>query len=487
MRAPDSSLRQPGPRAARIAALTLLSAVRDARDRLDDDADDEALHDFRVALRRLRCWLRAFDAELRDTLRPRDARALKRIAGATGESRDLEVHIHQLTKARHARAKAHRAGTEWMVRRLRERAAASDRELRRVIDRRFDKTIRRVEAALRQYLADVDSDGPAFATIAGCKIAEQASALSAALARVHGPGDRAEAHEARIAAKRLRYLLESFEEIVSGATPVVAELTRMQDVLGALHDAQLFGSEIALCVADFRASATATHRSDGTGGTARTGDARRDADRARGLVAISRRLRRDETSAFEIARDAWLGGGAAPLLSQAAAVAATLTRRGREGREIERKYLLSTVPPEMPAASVVEIDQGYLVGDRIVERVRRVRGGDSVRYYRTVKIGSGLDRLEIEEEMTKADFGGLWRLTRGRRIHKRRYTVAIDLLRWEVDEFLDRSLVVAEVELDRPDQAPAPPDWLAAVLTSDVTEDVSYPNRRLPKSPSRRS
>jgi CHAD domain-containing protein/CYTH domain-containing protein len=477
----DSSLRQPAPRAARIAALSLLADVRRARDRLDDDADEEALHDFRVALRRLRSWLRAFDDQLRDTLRRKHERALKVIARATGESRDLEVHIEEITKARHSRVKSHRVGADWMLRRLRDRAATSNRELRQVIDQRFDKTIQRVEESLRQYVADVDGNGGAFATIAGSRIGEQASRLSTALTRVRSSGDRAEIHEARIAAKRLRYLLEPFDETLDGVAPVVAELTRMQDVLGALHDAQLFASEIARCVADLRANAAAEQRSDDADVREQTDDARRDADPIPGLLAILRRLHRDEEKAFEVARDAWLGNRAAPILGQAAAVAASLERLGREGREIERKYLLSSVPPAMPAASVVSIDQGYLQGDRIIERVRRIQSDDDVRYYRTVKIGSGLDRMEIEEETTKGVFDTLWRLTRGRRIHKRRHTVAVDSLRWEIDEFLDRPLVLAEVELDRPDQIPAPPEWLAAVMIADVTEDEDYSNRRLAK------
>jgi CYTH domain-containing protein len=193
------------------------------------------------------------------------------------------------------------------------------------------------------------------------------------------------------------------------------------------------------------------------------------------------RLKRDEESAFHVARDAWLANREASLLGQTAAVAASLERLGREGREIERKYLLSSVPAAMPTASVASIDQGYLEGDRIIERVRRMRSADDVRYYRTVKVGSGLDRMEIEEETTKGVFSTLWRLTRGRRIRKRRHTVAIDSLRWEVDEFLDRPLVLAEVELDRPDRIPALPEWLAAVLTADVTEDEDYSNRCLAK------
>ncbi len=46
-----------------------------------------------------------------------------------------------------------------------------------------------------------------------------------------------ELHDLRIAAKRLRYTLEVFEDVLPGACKlVVDELAQIQDELGALHD-----------------------------------------------------------------------------------------------------------------------------------------------------------------------------------------------------------------------------------------------------------
>src|SRR5690349_17491771 len=42
-------------------------------------------------------------------------------------------------------------------------------------------------------------------------------------------------------------------------------------------------------------------------------------------------------------------------------------------REIERKYLLRGLPPQTSGATALHIDQGYLPGERINERVRRTR------------------------------------------------------------------------------------------------------------------
>ena len=54
-------LDQPAERAARIVALGLLDKAAAARQRLDDPSDNDAIHDFRVAVRRLRSWVRGLE------------------------------------------------------------------------------------------------------------------------------------------------------------------------------------------------------------------------------------------------------------------------------------------------------------------------------------------------------------------------------------------------------------------------------------------
>src|SRR5215216_2745117 len=134
-------------------------------------------------------------------------------------------------------------------------------------------------------------------------------------------------------------------------------------------------------------------------------------------------------------------------------------------KEIERKFLLRELPTRVARAPSLEIDQGYLPGERITERIRRSRSGDGARYYRTIKMGSGIERLEIEEETTELFFTTVWPLTRGRRVHKRRYLADDERVTWEIDEFLDRDgLWLAEVELEAVDQTVELPDWLREVI-----------------------
>lgn len=465
----DTTLRDSARRAARIAALGLLGKVRESRDRLDHVGDDEALHDFRVDVRRLRSWLRAFRDVFSDTLNPKHERRLRRVGKTTGASRDLEVHIAWVEKTRKGLRGPARAGASWLLARLRDEKAGSDVELRQAVEDDFDRTMTRLDHALVSYVARVDEVEVRFGRIVSELLREQAATLSRALGRVSSLGDRAEAHEARIAAKRVRYLLEAFEEALTDVRPIVEELSALQDRLGELHDAQLFGSELATEIAGLLADRAPAKRVRGG----------KRVDPVPGLTALARKLHRVEVAAFDAVQRKWLEDLAAPLFSAIAAIADAVDDIAREGREIERKYLLQRMPAGMPPALVAEIRQGYLPGDRLVERVRTVESADDVRFFRTVKVGVGIDRLEIEEETDKRVFDALWPLTRGMRIRKRRHRVADNGHTWEIDEFLDRKLLLAEIELDDPAEAPAIPKWLEHDVEREVTEDVAFQNRTL--------
>ncbi len=149
--------------------------------------------------------------------------------------------------------------------------------------------------------------------------------------------------------------------------------------------------------------------------------------------------------------------------------------------EIERKYLLSGLPPAMPPAEdVLDVEQGYLPGVNVLERIRRQRSRSGVvRHFRSVKLGAGVERLEFEDETDARMFEQLWPLTAGARVFKRRHLVRHGADRWEVDEFTDRPLVLAELELARADATVAIPAWMRDVLVREVTDEPAYTNRSL--------
>jgi len=69
----------------------------------------------------------------------------------------------------------------------------------------------------------------------------------------------------------------------------------------------------------------------------------------------------------------------------------------------------------------------------------------------------------------------------GRIVEKTRYEVEYGGLTWEVDEFhgANDGLIVAEIELDRPDQPFERPPWLG----EEVSGDARYLNSSLAQCP----
>lgn len=150
-------------------------------------------------------------------------------------------------------------------------------------------------------------------------------------------------------------------------------------------------------------------------------------------------------------------------------------------REIERKYLLARAPVLPPGvqAEELEIEQGWLPGLRLRERLRRVRGPRGLHFERALKVGAGLERIEVEEDLDAATFASLWPATAGCRVLKRRTRVREGLHLWEIDAFLDRPLFLAEVELADAAERPAPPAWLSACIVREVTDEPGWTNLAL--------
>lgn len=188
--------------------------------------DDEALHDFRVAVRRSRAVLRVarplFDREWVSSLRAE----LKWLGGELAPVRDLDVLLADLrdepdrdvapvvkalaTERRRARAKLTKALTsERYFTLLDELATAADHPPVREIDISLRKVAAREFGRLRRRVAAL---GPR-------------------------PTDAA-LHRARIAAKRARYAAELAEPVAGKrARKFVAAAKTFQDVVGAHQDA----------------------------------------------------------------------------------------------------------------------------------------------------------------------------------------------------------------------------------------------------------
>ncbi len=155
--------------------------------------------------------------------------------------------------------------------------------------------------------------------------------------------------------------------------------------------------------------------------------------------------------------------------------------------EIERTYLLDRLPDLPPDAMVYRLEQGYLPDPTATDaegqlegRLRRtIKHDGSVIYTHTIKRGTGLVRQETERTISQQEFDQLWPRTAGRRLSKARYFITVGEHVWTVDDFDDMDVVMAEIELPTPETKVTLPDWLAAVLVREVTEEPEYRSYRL--------
>lgn len=474
---------------ARRLALRWIDDALEASAKILDDSDPEALHDMRVALRKLRTVLRTYEGELRGSVRRKRTSRLKKLVAATGAGRDAEVQIAWLEGVRgELEGGAHR-GVSWLIERLRARRDESYAHLRDDVVPALRKLLPKLRRDLERYQLEHVVLEPLRAERFGERTAAllraQADELSAKLREVHGVEDEALAHEARKDGKRLRYLLEPLrDESVDAAKEIVRTLKGLQDLLGELNDvavrAALLRDEIAEAAlerAQRLAAQAESHASEGVSGTS-------EGDEQLGLLALVRVTHDRRLALVDALMRTWIAedGALDALVARVEALAGELASDGAGlSIEIERKYLLSAMPRHAREHPCVHIDQGYVPGEQLHERLRRTKRDGAVRCFRTVKLGTGISRVEIEEETTPEIFSRMWTLTRGNRVRKRRWKVPAGELTWEIDEFVDRELVLAEIELPSEDTEVEIPDWLAPYVVREVTDDPSYLNLNLAK------
>ncbi len=338
-RAPEES--------ARLLALAWLDDAAAARPRLDDPADEEALHDFRVAVRRLRSTLRTFKPVLRDAVPRKLRRRLGELADATNPARDAEVQLAWLERAVKQLTPAGRRGAAWLRQRVSAREAAARTASRAAVAADFAGLDRALRKRLQVLRLDVDlsrAERPTFASFVGNRLRELADELESDLGAVSSLADAEPAHRARLAAKRLRYLLEPFRREIDGFTAAAGELVgrlkSLQDELGDLHDAQVF----AAALADLAANAAGERvrqrieLAQAFGSAAPAVRAARLAAAPPSLLPLVDRLRSEQQARFAALEREWLAGESASFLDAvrrfASALAGHALTAGSEGASV---------------------------------------------------------------------------------------------------------------------------------------------------------
>jgi len=148
--------------------------------------------------------------------------------------------------------------------------------------------------------------------------------------------------------------------------------------------------------------------------------------------------------------------------------------------EIERKFLVRDDSWRDAVESESRVIQGYLSeGGNATVRVR-IKGEAA---YLTIKGRmQGISRSEYEYPIPVADAGAMLReLAVSAPVDKTRYLVRCGDHLWELDVFhgANAGLVMAELELARPDETFVRPSWAG----EEVSDDLRYYNANLARHP----
>ena len=337
------------PVAVRRIARAFLAAARRARQRLHVQGDGQALHDFRVALRRLRSTLRIYRPAVDARMVPRKwRRRLKRLARTTGAARDAEVGLAWLSRRRDHIAGEERAACDALINDWSARRDEAYAKLRRTLDKEFTP----LDAGLHQALAAPAGyvTAPMLAPTAGALMHDQIAELGATLHRIASAADTRTIHAARIEAKRLRYLLEPLANELTAGKALLKSLKKFQEDFGELCDRQVLCEELVAAAAH-RATERSTHEMQfifAGGAIAPSADA----PISHGLRALAARLSVERKQRYTEIEQRYLGQRAdaflAPYRTLADALMKTPTasrrkavaRRGNEALTRFRRKLL---------------------------------------------------------------------------------------------------------------------------------------------------
>ncbi len=213
-----------------------IEAFQDAVLRTRTCEDRKAIHDLRVASRRLVAFLRTWRGLLPNAGFRRIVRELRVVRRRVGRARDAEVQVEVLRE----RLGRHGAPDEDALEFLRDREGRLERRRHRaakqVRPRRSERLLALLSRAEQGMSTDLVSRLQAFEAAHGRERKRRQIAIDAMRASLEGTDDAA-LHQARIAIKKWRYAVECLgedEAPLAGITLI--PLRELQQVLGAVRD-----------------------------------------------------------------------------------------------------------------------------------------------------------------------------------------------------------------------------------------------------------
>ena len=224
-----------------------LTTLQQALVQVRKEGDIDAVHDARVASRRLRSGLALLEEATGRKKFRRWRRQIRNVTQALGELRDTDVQLllvnHRLEQPEVA--ENGQAGLTWVQQRLQRKRKQEYRQVRKDIGRLRRKETLEAMAEAWQKWQEGENTGSAMDPV----VRDQARPLVLAhLAETEllndplPPAEQTEElHALRLALKRLRYTLEFVAPAFAGQLDgYVTTLKGLQEILGDLHDADVW-------------------------------------------------------------------------------------------------------------------------------------------------------------------------------------------------------------------------------------------------------
>ncbi len=155
--------------------------------------------------------------------------------------------------------------------------------------------------------------------------------------------------------------------------------------------------------------------------------------------------------------------------------------------EIERKFLLSSLPYELEKCDCFYLEQAYInvlpvIRVRCKSKVSDIANKklDNPKYILTIKSSGMLSRQEYEMELAKEEYDTLLAKAEGNIISKYRYIIPLEnKLKIELDVFEGKfkGLVMGEIEF--PDEETAKKYNLPDYVSKEVTFDKRFHNSNM--------
>jgi CHAD domain-containing protein len=250
---PSSTLGELAYRVLRKDAAAMLA--QQAGTRLGEDI--EALHQMRVATRRMRAGLDMFA----DVLPVRAGRLRAEIgwlASVLGDVRDLDIQLGRFDDWTEEMPGDHREALDELADLLEGHRKLARRALLEALDsRRYERLVAGLVSMLEQGPSRRSGLGRTPGVMAMPKlIGDRHAAARKAARRAKRTGIPSDYHRLRIRCKQVRYSLEFASGLYDGELKgFVRQMTRLQDVLGSMQDAEVASARLqALALTDEGAS-----------------------------------------------------------------------------------------------------------------------------------------------------------------------------------------------------------------------------------------